>query len=148
MAPYHLHALHSGQQCKPYIVALNEAKRSLMTNDCKTLLFASRSALAQPPFLRVCIPILAGLLRTRNITDAISHVTRVSNRVLAAIEEAIYAADDGEIVDLLFGDLPHLHRFKPHRLSSCPLPCTGHHRLRTQSPRRQMVSNTLLAQCA
>ena len=81
---------------------------------------ASRSALTQRPFLKGAYQSLAGLLQAINTADAISQVTHVSDRVITAVTKALYTTDNGELVDLLFGDLPHLHRFKPRSPSPTP----------------------------
>ena len=115
MAPYYLHA---------YIVAPKEAKRSLTTNDYEILLSCALVLPTQPShddlFQGCAYQSLAGLLQAINTADAISQVTRVSDGVLTAVAEALYATDDGEIVDLLFGDLPHLHRSKPRLPTPTP----------------------------
>ncbi|KIM51807.1 hypothetical protein SCLCIDRAFT_33163 [Scleroderma citrinum Foug A] len=112
---YYLHA---------YIIAPKEAKRSLMTNDCEILLSCVLVLPAQPShndhFQGCAQQSLTGLHQAINTADVIGQATHGSDRVLTAIAEALYATDNSETVVLLFGDLPHLHHFKPRSPTLTP----------------------------
>ncbi|KIM59651.1 hypothetical protein SCLCIDRAFT_991193 [Scleroderma citrinum Foug A] len=96
---------------------------------------------------------LTGLLQAINTADVIGQATHGSDRVLSDRRDTLRNGQC-EIVVLLFGDLPHLHHFKPRSPTLTPPsvvmspPPAHHHRPRTQSPRRRVVSNALLAHCA
>ena len=115
MAPYHLHA---------YVVSPKEVKRSLTTDDYETLLSCALSLPLQPDdlFQGCAYQSLMGLLQEINAADSIGQLVGVSDRILTAVTEALYATNDGDIVDLLFAGLPHLRRFKSRSPTPPPPP--------------------------
>ncbi|KAL4075557.1 hypothetical protein J3A83DRAFT_4221169 [Scleroderma citrinum] len=114
MSPYHLHA---------YMIAPQEVQRSLQSRDHEILLSCALTLPAQPSpndlFHGCAYQSLKALLQDMSDAGAIIQVSKVSNRVITGVTEALYSAYDANELEQFFAGLDSSFLcFKPRSLTS------------------------------